>query len=199
MKSNKILFIVAAPSGAGKSTICHELLKLRDDLEFSISFTTRKPRSDEKHGVDYFFISEEQFEQKVQNEDFLEFARVHSDYYGTEKKYVQARLDAGKHVLLDIDVQGAEQIKKHKDLTSASIFIMVPSVDELIERIEKRGENSPEDILVRKQSMMQELKRIKEFDYLVINNELSKAVKLTNSIIDAEESKLSNLVDVHFK
>ncbi len=199
MKNKKLLFILAAPSGAGKSTICHELLKVRDDLEFSISFTTRKPRTDEVHGVDYFFISEEEFEKKIANKDFLEFAKVHSDYYGTEKKYVQNRLDAGKHILLDIDVQGAEQIKKHKDLSSVSIFIMASSVDELLARIKKRGQNSPQDILVRKQSMMTELKRIKEFDYLVINNELSKAVRLTNSIIEAEENKISNLIDVHFE
>ncbi len=199
MKKKRCLIILAAPSGAGKSTICKKLLQNKKDIEFSVSYTTRKPRKGEVDGRDYFFISQEKFAQKIKSCDFLEYAKVHTDFYGTDKNYVLSRLQAGKHILLDIDVQGASQIKKDTNLNSFSIFVMAPSIRILLERIYERGQNSPEDIAIRKQSMIEELKRVKEFDYLVINDELDKAVTQINQIVDAEENKTKNLENICFE
>ncbi len=199
MKKEKCLIILAAPSGAGKTTICKKLLQDRKDIEFSISYTTRKPRTEEIDGKDYFFVSQEEFARKVKTQDFLEYAKVHTDFYGTDRSYVLSRLKAGKHILLDIDVQGASQIKKNKLFNSFSVFIMTPSIATLLERINKRGQNSPEDITVRLQSMRQELKRVKEFDYLVINDELDKAVTKIEQIVDAEGNRVKNLKEICFE
>ena len=199
MRGKRSLIILAAPSGTGKSTICKQILQLREDVEFSISYTTRAPRPGEENGKDYFFISQKEFAKKIKSNDFLEYAKVHTDFYGTDKNYVLSRLKAGKHILLDIDVQGASQIKKDTELNSFSVFVMAPSIDVLLKRIDKRGQNSPQDIAVRLESMRKELKRVKEFDYLVINAELGKAVNRINNIIDAEESKIKNLENICFK
>ncbi len=199
MKKKRSLIILAAPSGAGKSTICKQILQEREDVEFSISYTTREPRQGEKNGVDYFFVSHREFAKKIKEKDFLEYAKVHSDFYGTDKSYVLSRLQDGKHLLLDIDVQGASQIKEHTDLNSFSVFIMAPSIEVLLQRIKKRGQNSPADIAVRLASMRKELKRVKEFDYLVINAELEKAVRQINQIIDAQECKIQNLKNICFE
>jgi guanylate kinase len=189
------LIILSAPSGGGKSTILHRLLAECPDLTYSISYTTRPIRGTEVNGKSYFFVSETEFMQKVEQGDFLEYACVFGYWYGTSKSFIASCLEAGKHVIMDIDVQGARQISS-RDFDIVRIFILPPTLQELRKRLIDRKTDLPAVIEKRIQTSKKEIACISEYDYLVINDELDTAVALVKDIIQAEELKTSRYTDV---
>jgi len=182
------LVVITAPSGSGKTTIYKQLLKRNPQLQFSVSFTTRPRRQDEENGIDYYFVSKKEFMRKVERGDFVEWAEVHGEYYGTEKSQVDRCLKNGRICLLDVDVQGAINIQKnYRDLVN--IFIMVPSLEELARRLKKRGTDSEERIKVRLRNAENELEYKKYFKYIVINDKVEEAVSQIEKIIESEKGK----------
>lgn len=180
------LIIFSAPSGAGKSSLIRELIDLGEkSIELSVSATTRSPRDGEVHGKDYFFISDDEFNQMKENDAFLESATVHGFQYATLKSFVDEKINSGISVILDIDVQGFMQI--NRSLTEhTSIFILPPSFDELEKRLNTRGLDSKEVISKRLENALVELKSAKLFDYIVLNDEFSKTIKTLSSILFEE-------------
>ena len=190
--SKGFLLVISGPSGSGKGTVCRKLLKRNKELILSISATTRKPRKREKHGVDYFFIDEEKFEEIVKNKGFLEYANVHGHRYGTPLNFVLDKINNGEIVILEIDVQGALQIKE-KFKEAISIFLLPPSMKELEERITKRGTESKKDIDLRLNNAYKELKLVDKYDYLVVNDRVNDAVERIEAIIKAEKLKVNRM------
>ncbi len=169
------LFILSAPSGAGKSTLCRALLDHFNDLQYSVSHTTRSPRKGEQAGIDYHFISPAKFEQMIARGQWAEWARVHGNYYGTSAEEIETHLAAGRDVLLDIDVQGAAQIlKRYPD--SISIFILPPSMDTLKTRLKKRGTDSPETIEKRLAEAENEIRQKDRYRHVIVNDQLESAI-----------------------
>lgn len=185
MKKKGALFIVCGPSGVGKGTVCKELLKNKPEVGLSISATTRERRKGEFEGVNYHFIKKAKFEEMIENDEFLEYARVYDNFYGTPKKYVLEELNKGKDIILEIDPQGAMQVKE-KFPEGIFIFLLPPSMEELKNRITTRGRDSEENIRRRLKCAYDEIDFIKEYDYYIINDELSKAVNSLISIIETE-------------
>lgn len=177
------LFVVSAPSGAGKTTLCEQLLKALPNLVRSISLTTRKARSGEKEGYDYFFVSEEDFKKKIKNKELLEYAKVFGEYYGTPRKFVVDNLRQNKDVLLNIDVQGAIQIRKNFKKDSVLIFILPPSLEDLEKRLTKRKTDTEEQIQQRLKVAIKELSHLKYYDYQIINDDLKEAFQKLRAII----------------
>ena len=176
------LIIFAAPSGSGKSTIINWLMKEHAELNmhFSISCTSRAPRGTEKNGVEYFFLSPEDFRQKISNDEFVEYEEVYKDrFYGTLKSQVDKQLEAGENVVFDVDVHGAMNIKKAYGTQAISIFIQPPSVEELRRRLEGRGTDAPEVIEQRIARADYELSFAPRFDTVVVNDDLEEAKKAT--------------------
>ena len=186
------LIIFSAPSGAGKSSLIRELIDLGEkSIELSVSATTRSPRDGEVHGKDYFFISDDEFNQMKENDAFLESATVHGFQYATLKSFVDEKINSGISVILDIDVQGFMQI--NRSLTEhTSIFILPPSFDELEKRLNTRGLDSKEVISKRLENALVELKSAKLFDYIVLNDEFSKTIKTLSSILFEENFQYNN-------
>lgn len=183
------LLIISGPSGAGKGTICKELFKEKDDVVFSVSMTTRKPRPGEIDGKNYYFVSKEEFESKIDADGFLEYASVFENYYGTPKDLVLEELNKGNDVLLEIDIQGAMQIKNvYKE--GVFIFIMPPSMKVLEERITGRGTETKDSLKLRLGKALKEIAYIDKYDYAVINDKLEDAVARVKAIIEAEHSKV---------
>ena len=176
------LFIISAPSGAGKSTICQALIDKIPNLKYSVSFTTRNPRGKEENGIDYYFISEDKFLKGIQNGIWAEWAQVHGNYYGTSAELIDEILYQGNDVLLDIDVQGASQILQRYP-GGVSIFIKPPSFNVLRERLLKRGTDSREDVEQRLVNAQQELAQSVNFNYVVINDQFNDAIKELTTII----------------
>ena len=175
------LFILSSPAGGGKTTLANLLISEIPNLKRVITCTTRKPRPGEKNGVDYFFLSEEEFKEKIKENDFLEYAIVHGNYYGTPKKEVLKELSKGIDLILVIDVQGMRQVKKNfKD--AVSIFLLPPSFDTIIERMRQRGDTE-EEIKKRLETAKKEIPAWKEYDYIVINDILEKAKEDLKHII----------------
>ena len=177
------LFIISAPSGAGKSTLCHDLLNRYPDLLYSISYTTRAPRDTEQNGVDYHFISKNEFQEGITQQRWAEWAHVHGHYYGTSAQFLTAKLSAGRDILLEIDVQGARQIfKKYPE--GISIFIMPPSLAVLQHRLEKRSTDKPEVIALRLENAKKEMAQKDLYRYVVVNDKLPDAVQELIEIIE---------------
>lgn len=189
MSSKGLLIVVSGPSGAGKGTICKELLSNNPQIKVSISSTTRLPRPGEKDGVNYFFIDKNKFETMINNNDFLEYASVYDNYYGTPKEYVMNNLENGNDVLLEIDIVGALQIKERFE-DAIFIFILPPSLEELKNRIVGRGTESLSDIEKRYGSAISEIKQVIKYDYAVVNDDIKRAVEDIKAIIIAEKCKV---------
>ena len=186
------LIIFSAPSGAGKSSLIRELIELGEkSIELSVSATTRSPRDGEVHGKDYFFISDDEFNQMKENDAFLESATVHGFQYATLKSFVDEKINSGISVVLDIDVQGFIQINRSL-AKHTSIFILPPSFDELEKRLNTRGLDSKEVISKRLENALVELKSAKLFDYIVLNDEFSKTIKTLSSILFEENFQYNN-------
>lgn len=178
------LFIISAPSGAGKTTLCREVLKRFKDITYSISYTTRKPRNGEQDGIDYHFITKEEFKRKIKNNKWAEWAEVYGNFYGTSTEFLDTCLASGKHILLDIDVQGSMQIKKRYP-DSIAIFIMPPSSETLRARLESRGTDSRQVIERRLEIAKKEMKKKDLYRHVIINDQLSKAVSELIKIIES--------------
>ena len=195
MKTRKtepgVLIIVSAPSGCGKSTVVHGLMEKRENLRFSVSATTRKPREGEMDGVDYFFVSREEFERMIAEDAFLEHAEYVGNCYGTPRAPVEQRLKEGFDVYLDIDVQGAMQVKAIRPET-LMIFLMPPSMEELERRLVSRGTNTPEEIRDRLAAAERECALRDRFDHVVVNDVVERAVDEISDLIDAEKRKLKS-------
>ncbi len=176
------LIIVSGPSGAGKSALSGGVLQSVPHLKFSVSYTTRVPRGNERHGVEYFFISSQEFQALIGEDELLEWAEVHSNYYGTSRSFVDNILNAGDDALLDIDVQGA-QIIRRKRRDAVAIFIMPPSFQVLRERLQRRSLDAGFVIEQRLKKACQEISHYKDYDYLIINEGLGASVKELGSII----------------
>jgi len=188
------LFIISSPSGGGKGTLIREILKIVPKVTLSVSFTTRPKRAGEEHGKDYFFISEPEFLNLIKKNAFLEYAKVHGHFYGTSREYVEEKLNAGQDVILEIDIQGARSIKK-LPLETISIFIMPPSSQVLRERLIARGTESEESLKIRLENAINEVEAYKEFDYVVINNDLHEAIENLKAIFVAERLRTQNQLD----
>ncbi|MEG2876561.1 MAG: guanylate kinase [Comamonas sp.] len=182
------LFVVAAPSGAGKSSLVKALRELDAHVSPSVSHTTRAPRGQEKHGREYFFASEQEFDAMVANHAFLEWANVHGKRYGTSKRALADRLAGGADVLLEIDYQGALQVKKAFP-EAVLIFILPPSWEELRARLENRGEDSPEVIELRLKNASEEMAQVQKFDFVIINELFETALFDLKAIIHAQRLK----------
>jgi guanylate kinase len=184
------LFVVAAPSGAGKSSLVKALMELDSHVLPSISHTTRPPRGQEKHGREYFFVSNEEFDKMVLDSAFVEWAHVHGHRYGTSKRMIEERIAQGADVILEIDCQGATQIKRIF-ANAVLIFILPPSWEELRSRLERRGEDAPETIALRLQNAAEELKQAREFDFVIINELFERALFDLKAIVHAQRLKYS--------
>ena len=182
---NPFPIILSAPSGGGKTTIARELLTRRTDLGYSVSCTTRSPRAGEVDGRDYYFLSRGEFEQRRDAGEFAESAEVHGNMYGTLRSEVARILGAGKHVVMDIDVQGARQFTRAFP-QSVTIFVLPPTTEVLLERLRRRRTESKEQLAKRLQSALQELQAVDQYEYVVVNDDLESAVRRVSAIIDAE-------------
>ncbi|MEM7016613.1 MAG: guanylate kinase [Pseudomonadota bacterium] len=178
------LYIIAAPSGAGKTSLAQTLLSSTPNIRFSVSHTTRAPRKGEKDGVHYNFIERSTFETMIDNAAFLEYADVFGNFYGTSRYWVEQQLEEGIDVILDIDWQGAQQVRRQYP-GCVSIFILPPSREILLDRLQKRGKDSQEVIDRRTQAAVEELRHYHEFDYLVINDEFEVALADLRAIVRA--------------
>ena len=184
-KINGRLFVVSAPSGAGKTTLIGHVLNRFRQLSYSISHTTRQPREKEIDGQDYFFISKDAFKEKIASNQMLEWAKVHDNYYGTSKQFVEATLKKGGSLLLDIDVQGAAQILS-SDFDPVTIFIMPPSFDALEKRLRQRGTDSKKVIATRLANARTEMKSKDKYQYILVNDDLDEAIENLASIFQNE-------------
>lgn len=182
------LLVITAPSGAGKSTLVKRLLEYVEGISFSVSYTTRMPRIGEETGREYFFVSIEEFEEMRKRGEFLEWAHVHHNYYGTHSSTIKAALAAGQDIILDIDVQGAAQVKQLMP-QAILIFVMPPSYPALVERLNSRGLDTKEVINRRLQAATLEVARYREFDFVVINDDLDTATRILSAIVLAERQR----------
>lgn len=188
------LFVFSGPSGTGKSSIVNRVLDMRDDVAFSVSATTREKREGEEHGVDYFFVDRETFLQMVDRGEFLEHAEYVNNLYGTPKEPVLKQLNKGINVILDIEVQGADQIKKQYP-EAILLFIVPPSLEELKRRLINRGTDSPERIEQRMEQAKKEFSRIDNYDYIIVNDILETAISDANAIISSQLTRYSNRIN----
>jgi guanylate kinase len=184
------IFVVAAPSGAGKSSLVKALMELDSAVQPSVSHTTRAPRGQEKHGREYFFASHSEFDAMVASDAFVEWAHVHGQRYGTSKKAIEERIAQGADVILEIDFQGAIQIRK-TFANAVMIFILPPSWEELRSRLERRGEDSAAVIEMRLQNAAEEMARANEFDFVIINEVFERALFDLKAIVHAQRLRYS--------
>ena len=196
-KRRGILCVVSGPSGSGKTTVCRSFSDSEPDCVYAVSCTTRAPRTGEVDGIDYHFLSREDFEQKTTRGDFLEWAEVHGNFYGTLKSEVLSLIDAGTDVLIDIDVQGAELIRKNDDPLIAEarldVFIMPPSRDELIDRLDKRGTETAEQLDTRLNNALEEMRHWGAYHYTIISRSREDDLARFAAIIRAERCRSARL------
>ena len=184
------LIVISAPSGTGKTTVVKKLLQQSTNLEASVSFTTRKMRENEKEGLDYFFVCEKTFTNMIQNDDFLEHATVFGNFYGTEKKSVSENLQKGVNVILEIDWQGALQIKSSMP-SCVMIFLIPPSKEVLLARLKNRGTDSDQEIAYRFNQAVLDLEQSKKFDHVLVNDQLDKVVTEIALCIEGKTNKIN--------
>ncbi len=193
MKKNKgSLFVVSAPSGAGKTTLCQKLSSILPDLQHSVSYTTRPVRTGEVNNRDYTFVSGKVFRNMTDKGDFIEWAKVHGHLYGTSRKRLEEMLRKGISVILDIDTQGARQIRKKYD-GGVYIFILPPSLEVLKERLNRRMSNSKQEIEERLRRAVEEIKDYKKYDYVIINDIFEDALEQLKSIVLLEKVRIKNI------
>ncbi len=184
-----IPFVISAPSGAGKTSICRQIRMLIPELAYSVSYTTREKRKGEKDGVDYFYISQETFKKMIDESKFLEWAEVYGNYYGTLKDYVSNKIEEGIDCLLDIDINGAKRLKEIFD-NGVFVFILPPSAQELRSRLNKRKTEKSEQMNIRTEKALSEIRDFENYQYIVINDDISRAVEELKSIIISERCKM---------
>ena len=193
-----LLLVVSGPSGAGKGTICKALLNKNDQIKLSVSATTRKPRTGEVHGVNYFFLEKEEFTTMIENGEFLEYAQIYDNFYGTPKAAIIECLERGQDVILEIEMQGAKQIKEVYP-EGVFIFVLPPSLEELKSRIVGRGTETAEEIEKRFSCAFEEINQIENYDYFIVNEDVDKSVNDVEAIICAEKNKVTryknNIID----
>jgi guanylate kinase len=191
MGRKSLLFIVSAPSGAGKTSLCREVLSLLPDLHFSVSHTTRPPRQHERDGIDYYFVSPEEFKRMIESGQFVEWAEIYGNLYGTSRTSVEALKAKGVDIIFDIDHRGAKQIKTtYRD--SITIFILPPSSQELEERLKQRGTDDASVITRRLTKAKEEMEQSSWYHYQIVNDDLTRAVEQLKEIITTERVKRIN-------
>lgn len=193
MKNPGLLIVISGPSGAGKGTICKALLE-RSEYWLSVSATTRSPRAGETDGSNYYFLTKDEFKQKISENDFLEYAEVYGNYYGTPKSKVMEALDAGKDVILEIDIQGALKVKDNF-AQGVFIFILPPSMEELKNRIIGRGSETPESLMTRFKSAYKEINYVSKYNYAVVNDTVENAVSKIECVLNAERCRVDRIKD----
>ena len=189
-KEEGIALIIAAPSGTGKTTVCHRLMEKMPNLKFSVSLTTRSPRVGEVDGEDYFFVSETTFNNKKERGDFLEWAKVHNNFYGTDRGHVQNLIDQGQDLILELDIQGVESLRQQK-FPAVLIFILPPSITELSFRLQNRSTETDDKIEQRIETGKKEIKSYHLFDYVLTNHDVEDTVDNILAIIKAEKCRTS--------
>jgi guanylate kinase len=185
-----VLYVVSSPSGGGKGTLIRRVLDVVPDLGYSVSYTTRAPRNGEVNGREYFFVNRKRFEEMVTAGDFLEWANVYGNLYGTSRKQVATETSAGTDIVLEVDVQGAASVRQ-LGLDSVSIFILPPSPETLRERLLARGTDTPESLAVRLRNAPEELSQYSSFDYVILNDDVDRATSQLAAIISAERARRS--------
>jgi guanylate kinase len=195
-KENGLLIVISGPSGCGKSTLVQMLLEKRDNIILSISDTTRSPRGEEKDGVDYNFITPDQFKKNIKNDKYLEYAMVYTDkYYGTPVDFVDKNLNKGTDVILEIDIEGARKVnEKRKD--AVFIFVMPPSMKVLKERLIGRKTESKEQVIERFKTAYKEINEVSKYNYVVVNDDLEDALDKMNSIITCEKCRVDRIEEL---
>ncbi len=195
-KKQGLLIVISGPSGCGKDSIIKELLKIRKNIWVSISCTSREARGNEKDGIDYYFLSKSKFENEIKKDEFLEYAEYSGNYYGTPKKYIKEHLEKGEDVILIIEIQGALQIKEKLDET-VFIFIMPPTMNELKRRLINRKTDSLDKIEKRFKRAYEEINEIPKYNYVVVNDDLDKAIKKVDAILEAEKCRVDRIEEVY--
>lgn len=196
-KSKGLLIVVSGPSGAGKDTICNKVVEEMKDTKISVSMTSRAPRGKEVEGVDYYFVTKEEFEERIKNDEFLEYAVVHNNqYYGTPKTKLEEDINKGKNVILVIDIQGALKVKEIVK-EALFIFIMPPSMEELKDRLIKRNTETKDKILERFKTAYNEINEFTKYNYVVVNDRVEKAVDKVKSIITAEKCRVDRIEEIY--
>lgn len=190
IKKRGLLLVVSGPSGTGKGTKCKKMVEMNDAIKLSVSATTRQPRLGEKEGISYYFKTREEFEKMVENGEFLEHAMIYDNYYGTPKQAIVDQLDAGVDVILEIEMQGARQIREVCP-DAVFVFILPPSLDELKHRIVGRGTETKEQIEKRFNSAYNEIKLLGDYDYFIFNNIVDKSAEEIFEIIKSEKSRVA--------
>src|SRR5499425_3240756 len=192
IKRRGTLVVVSAPSGAGKTTLCHEVRTLVPDLYYSVSYTTRDPRPGETHGTDFFFVSDGQCTAMRGRDEFAEWAQVHGHLYGTPVKALEGALGRGSDVLLDIDTHGARQLRQRYP-EAVSVFVMAPSMKDLEARLRERNSDAPVEIARRLTRAREEIAAWRQYDYLIINRDVKEAVDQLATVIEAERCRTNRL------
>ena len=191
-KGRGLLIVISGPSGAGKGTICKSFLERNSEVAISVSATTRSPRNGEVDGINYYFMSKEQFKEKIEANDFLEYAEVYDNFYGTPKSNVEQLLESDKDVILEVDIQGALKVKENTE-EGVFIFILPPSMEELKARIIKRGSETSESLMKRFESAYKEINFISRYNYAVVNDEVETAVDKLEAIVCAEKCRVDRI------